>query len=82
MPAAVAFEQARHYAEVAIKIDPQFPNAYVLLRDIHNMYDWDWAGADRKSVTGTSLGSQPVTRRKAVPHCGNADLYRRCARSE
>jgi TolB-like protein/predicted Zn-dependent protease len=55
MPSAVAFEESRHYAELAIKLDPNLAWAYGILSDIHNAYDWDWAAADREITQALAL---------------------------
>jgi TolB-like protein/Tfp pilus assembly protein PilF len=47
MPPAVAFEKARHFAELAVKLDPNDAEAYGLLGGIHYQYDWDWVAADQ-----------------------------------
>jgi TolB-like protein/tetratricopeptide (TPR) repeat protein len=44
----VAFEQARHAAQHALKLDPNNALAHVVLGSIHDVYDWDWAAADRE----------------------------------
>src|SRR6202041_1580374 len=47
IPPGVGFDRARGVAEHAIKLDPNNPIAYSVLGDIHNIFDWDWAAADR-----------------------------------
>jgi TolB-like protein/Flp pilus assembly protein TadD len=48
MPPAVAFEKARHGAELALKLDPNLAVAHAMLANIHNVYDWDWPAGDRE----------------------------------
>jgi TolB-like protein/Tfp pilus assembly protein PilF len=45
---AVAFEQARHAAATALKLDPQSALAHLVLGRINMVYDWDWAAAERE----------------------------------
>ena len=44
---AVAFEQARGAAELALKLDPKLAIAHALLATIHGGYDWDWPASER-----------------------------------
>ena len=55
MPASEAFEKARRAAELAIKLDPNNAIAHAMLGNIHVVYDWDWAAADRESKIALSL---------------------------
>jgi TolB-like protein len=55
LPSAVAFEKVRHFAELAVKLDPNDAEAYALLGDLHNIYDWDWAAADRETKRALDL---------------------------
>jgi TolB-like protein/DNA-binding winged helix-turn-helix (wHTH) protein len=48
MPPAVAYEKARNAAELALKLDPDQSDAHQVLSDIHLVYDWDWAAAERE----------------------------------
>lgn len=69
MPPMVAFEQARQSAERAIKLDPQLANAYAILGDIHNVYDWDWAAADREIKQALALApNNPNVLQSAAVH--------------
>jgi adenylate cyclase len=49
LPPAAAFEQARRVADMAVKLDPENPLAYYVLAQIHIIYDWDWAAADKET---------------------------------
>jgi adenylate cyclase len=55
MPPAVAFEQARHFAEHALKLDPNRAITHARLGHIHLVYDWDWAAADRELKLARTL---------------------------
>jgi len=48
MPLAAAIEQARNAAELALKLDPTYAGAHVVLGGIHDAYDWDWVASDRE----------------------------------
>jgi serine/threonine protein kinase/lipopolysaccharide biosynthesis regulator YciM len=41
------FERARQAAEHALRLDPDLAEAHVVMGDIQNIYDWDWAAADK-----------------------------------
>jgi TolB-like protein/Flp pilus assembly protein TadD len=45
---ASAFEQARRAAATAVKLDPKSADAHAALGQIHIIYDWDWAAAERE----------------------------------
>jgi hypothetical protein len=47
-PPEIAFEKARHTAELALRIDPNLALPRVVLGAVHVVYDWDWAGAERE----------------------------------
>jgi TolB-like protein len=55
MPSSVAVEQARKAAALALKLDPNYAGAHALLGSIHDLYDWDWAAADRELKLARSL---------------------------
>ncbi len=55
MPPSVAVEQARGAAALALKLDPNHAGAHALLGSIHDLYDWDWAAADRELNLARSL---------------------------
>jgi len=57
---AIAFEQARHAATVALQLDPKNPIAHVALADIHMIYDWDWAAAERELKQVATVAPQNV----------------------
>jgi len=44
--AADGYRQAREAAEKALALDPQLVDAHLAMGSIHQVYDWDWAGAD------------------------------------
>ncbi|HEX2790695.1 MAG TPA: tetratricopeptide repeat protein [Steroidobacteraceae bacterium] len=52
----VAFERAREAAMLAQRLDPKSPLPRVFLAEIHIVYDWDWAGADRELQQAFALG--------------------------
>ena len=55
MPLSVAVERARNAAELTLKLDPNHAGAHALLSSIHDVYDWDWAAADRELNLARSL---------------------------
>jgi TolB-like protein len=55
MPPAIAFERARHSAELALKMDPNLARAHTLLGQIHLDYDWDWPAAERELKLARTL---------------------------
>jgi TolB-like protein/Tfp pilus assembly protein PilF len=52
---AVAFEQARHAAQHALELDPKNVLAHLMLGSVHDVYDWDWAAADREQRQALAL---------------------------
>ncbi len=52
----VAFEQARHYAQTAIKLDPTLAMAHAILAAVHQVYDWDPSAADTEMQQARRLG--------------------------
>lgn len=60
MPPAIAFEEARHSAELALKLDPNLARAHTLLAQIHLDYDWDWPAADRELKLARTLAPNEV----------------------
>ncbi len=54
-----AFEEARHQALEALKLDPKNVLAHHVLGKVHYVYDWDWAAAERefKQVAVLAPGS-------------------------
>jgi TolB-like protein/Tfp pilus assembly protein PilF len=69
MPRATAFEQANHFAELAIKLDPNDAEAHVLLGDIYNQYSWDWNGVDRQTKRALALApNDPNVLMSAAAH--------------
>ena len=55
IPPALADEQARKAAELALKLDPNHAGAHVVLGIIHSAYDWDWPAADREFERARAL---------------------------
>jgi TolB-like protein len=55
MPPRTAFEQARRAVEHALQLDPKLTTAHGFLADIHIVYDWDWAAADRELKLARAL---------------------------
>jgi len=45
---AVAFEQSRRAAVLALKLDPKSARAHFVIGHINLIYDWDWAAAERE----------------------------------
>jgi TolB-like protein/predicted Zn-dependent protease len=62
------FEQSRHMAELALKLDPRNAEAHALLASIHFEYDWDWAAAEREIQQAKSFapGDPYVQRAGAI----------------
>ena len=52
---AVGFERARRAATNALKRDPQNVLAHAVTAEIHIVYDWDWAGAERELQQAATL---------------------------
>jgi TolB-like protein/DNA-binding winged helix-turn-helix (wHTH) protein len=60
-PRDVAFGKTQYFAELALKLDPNFAVAHALLGSIYDSYAWDWPAADREIKLAESLGpSLPV----------------------
>jgi adenylate cyclase len=55
MPPRMAFEQARGAAKQALQLDPKLTAAHAFLADIHIVFDWDWAAADRELELARAL---------------------------
>jgi TolB-like protein/DNA-binding winged helix-turn-helix (wHTH) protein/Flp pilus assembly protein TadD len=69
IPPGVGFAQARAAAEHAIKLDPKNPIAYSVLGDIHDIFDWDWAAADRDLKRTLDLApNNPIALQNASRH--------------
>jgi TolB-like protein/DNA-binding winged helix-turn-helix (wHTH) protein/Flp pilus assembly protein TadD len=69
IPPDVGFEQARDAAQHAIKLDPNNPIAYSVLADIHDIFDWDWAAADREFAHTLALApNNPIFLQNASRH--------------
>jgi adenylate cyclase len=61
VPRDVAFGKTQHFAELALKIDPNFAVAHALLGSIYDAYAWDWPAADKEIKLAEDLGpSLPV----------------------
>jgi TolB-like protein len=56
LPTRVAFERTREAALLAQRLDPKSPTPHVALGEVHLVYDWDWAGADRELKQAFALG--------------------------
>jgi TolB-like protein/Flp pilus assembly protein TadD len=65
---ALAYEQSRRMAELALKLDPRSAEAHALLANIHISYDWDWAAAEREIQQAKSIapGDPYVQRAGAI----------------
>jgi TolB-like protein/Tfp pilus assembly protein PilF len=57
LPPREAFENARQAAQNAIKLKPKLGSAHAALSEIHLLYDWDWAAAEREANLAISLGA-------------------------
>jgi TolB-like protein/Tfp pilus assembly protein PilF len=55
LPAAVAFEKARHATEIALRYDPQSSVAHLVSGKIHLLSDWDWVAAERELQRAATL---------------------------
>ena len=55
VPARVGFEQGRDAAELALRLNPRLALAHVALGDMHMVYDWDWAGAEKELKEALAL---------------------------
>ena len=55
MPAAVAFEQARHGFEDVLRLDPNNARGHMGLASIYGVYDWDWPAVDRELKRARAL---------------------------
>jgi tetratricopeptide (TPR) repeat protein len=55
-PPRVAFERARDATLLAQRLDPKSASAHLSMAEVHMMYDWDWAGADRELQQAFALG--------------------------
>jgi TolB-like protein/Flp pilus assembly protein TadD len=51
----VAFEKARHAADVTLQLDRNSAMAHAILGAVHTAYDWDWADADKESRQALAL---------------------------
>jgi TolB-like protein len=49
------FEGARRSAQRVLGLDPKSSLAHVTLSDVHLIYDWDWAAAEREAMAAVSL---------------------------
>jgi len=60
-PRDVAFAKTRYFAELALKLDPNFAVAHAFLGSIYDSYAWDWPAADKEIKLAEGLGpSLPV----------------------
>jgi TolB-like protein/predicted Ser/Thr protein kinase len=55
-PPRVVFERAREAALLAQQLDPKSASAHLSMAEVHEVYDWDWAGADRELQQAFALG--------------------------
>jgi TolB-like protein len=69
VPRDVAFEKARHFAELALKLDPNSAMAHALLGSIYNSYAWDWLAAGKEIDLALGLApNYPVALWAATVH--------------
>jgi adenylate cyclase len=66
LPSAAASEQARHVADIAVKLDPKNPSAHFVLGMVHIIHDWDWAAADEESKQVSALAPSSAEGDSAV----------------
>ncbi len=55
VPPRDAFPLAKEAAERAVELDPEFAEAHLALGRIRQMFEWDWAGAERAFKQGIAL---------------------------
>jgi TolB-like protein/tetratricopeptide (TPR) repeat protein len=58
LPTEVAYARARASAMRALELDPTLGAAHTVLADIHLVYDWDWAAAQREIDAAFSSGGR------------------------
>jgi TolB-like protein len=56
LPPRVAFERARHAADLAIQLDPKLGAAHAVHAEILIEHDWDWAAAEKEIELAAQLG--------------------------
>jgi TolB-like protein/DNA-binding winged helix-turn-helix (wHTH) protein len=57
----VAFGNTQHFAQFALKLDPNFAVAHALLGSIYDSYAWDWPAAEKEIELAQGLApSLPV----------------------
>jgi TolB-like protein/DNA-binding winged helix-turn-helix (wHTH) protein len=60
-PRDVAFGKTQYFAQLALKLDPNFAVAHALLGSIYDAYAWDWPAADKEIKLAEGLApSIPV----------------------
>jgi TolB-like protein/DNA-binding winged helix-turn-helix (wHTH) protein len=60
-PRDVAFGKTQHFAQLALKLDPNYAVAHALLGSIYDSYAWDWPAAEKEIELARGLGpSLPV----------------------
>jgi TolB-like protein/DNA-binding winged helix-turn-helix (wHTH) protein len=60
-PRDVAFGKTQYFAQLALKLDPDFAVAHALLGSIYDSYAWDWPAADKEIKLAEGLApSLPV----------------------
>jgi TolB-like protein/Flp pilus assembly protein TadD len=52
---SVAIEQTRHFAELALKLDPNLVEPRALLGVIQGTYEWNWSAAERELKRALAL---------------------------
>jgi len=67
--AADGYRYAREAAEKALALDPQLVDAHLAMGSIHQVYDWDWAGADASFRRALDLepGNAQALRLASIP---------------
>jgi len=56
LPPHVAFERAREAALLGQKLDPTSPSPHIAMAEVHIVYDWDWAAAEKELQQALAMG--------------------------
>ena len=55
IPPTAAFEPARRFEDLALKLEPNLADAHAGLGRIHGVYDWDWSAAEKELKLAQAL---------------------------
>jgi len=61
LPSEAGYTKARETLEQALQIDPNLPNAHILMGQIHRDFDWDWARARAEFERALELDPNDTT---------------------